>query len=434
MKRNPSDQLWKPCLLLVLGVSCSLGLIRAQLASNYAGKMDVTVSEKFNRPLVSLSSARPSPSASSGSQQLRFTESKEHKSQSTLASRSLGGLGLAISSRNRISLGHISKQSNSKPQQGTIGRSHSWPESSSRRQEPNVNMRVMSHPIDIHIIKHLQPDVSPLIVRKLRKILANGLDKNWTSDQPPRVLRQRGVSAVSANGGSTAAASATVKLVREAQALNMTFRDNSGSQFLLPEAQVQLFRTWLIEQATCEMEFVWEDLGPLFWPRWIRRGVCLNNQGRSCSWPPGMKCHPSGSRALQLLHWKCETAPIVQQPDGQVSRSPRQASYNRNRPTSESYQTWHNLRRPVSRAYSSRPASSATAIGRADWQQRRRPPRIRRRDEHLNGEVNAALKKERQKRRARRLIKKLSITSNGYHCHWQVQKFLISDRCTCSCT
>ena len=62
------------------------------------------------------------------------------------------------------------------------------------------------------------------------------------------------------------------------------------------------FREWLLDLAGCPVRFVWQDLGSLFWPRWIRNGVCPR---RGCSWPPGMQCVPAEGRPIRLLRWHC---------------------------------------------------------------------------------------------------------------------------------
>ncbi|KAK3931818.1 Noggin-2, partial [Frankliniella fusca] len=104
-----------------------------------------------------------------------------------------------------------------------------------------------------------------------------------------------------------------------------------------------LVKAWLVRRATCPVRFVWADLGPYFWPRWLRRGECGVEPGadhrqdervgggggvsgvlredeldededearanatsaQSCSWPPGMKCVPGLTRTLHILRWHC---------------------------------------------------------------------------------------------------------------------------------
>ncbi|XP_075225570.1 noggin-like isoform X2 [Lycorma delicatula] len=73
----------------------------------------------------------------------------------------------------------------------------------------------------------------------------------------------------------------------------------------LPSEYRELVKTWLIRRATCPIRFVWDNLGPYFWPKWIRRGECIRGNSSSCSWPPGMTCVPGGARNLHVLRWHC---------------------------------------------------------------------------------------------------------------------------------
>ncbi|KAH9519746.1 hypothetical protein Btru_070806 [Bulinus truncatus] len=75
-------------------------------------------------------------------------------------------------------------------------------------------------------------------------------------------------------------------------------------------------RTWLAQQTTCPVYYQWEDVTPLYWPPWVRRGMCSvkpsSHQATrglktsSCSWPPGMHCVPGPSKKLRILRWTCK--------------------------------------------------------------------------------------------------------------------------------
>ncbi|GFO39179.1 noggin-like [Plakobranchus ocellatus] len=83
-------------------------------------------------------------------------------------------------------------------------------------------------------------------------------------------------------------------------------------------------RRWMIEKATCPVHYIWEDLGLLFWPRYIRRGFCsfdslsasLKTRIKSssplptdghCSWPSGMFCRDGEEKRLTILVWTCRS-------------------------------------------------------------------------------------------------------------------------------
>ncbi|KAA0194949.1 putative bone morphogenetic protein antagonist noggin [Fasciolopsis buskii] len=376
----------------------------------------------------------------------------------------VGGLGLASTVHNRISLGSLTKMESKasislRPSETstkvtdlgwiepTVGISGTPTAKQSGRYE-DVSVRVMGQSIDPRVINDLTPDVSPFKARKLRKILAGSLDREWTSETAPRVLRQRGVAGASglAPDGIMTSSPVDAKLVNEAYNLNFTLRHDSGESFIFSEQQAKLFRSWLIEKATCEMEFIWEDLGSLFWPRWIRRGVCLNKPSQSCSWPPGMKCQPSGSRALRLLHWKCEDAAQIQ--------SRKRAAEQRNR-RRNAINTFHSrfqdmqpagndfvlpsvengaLSRLSLRDTHNMIPVSGLPMMRVQLRAPRWPTETAQTPVDKREPADEFTREERRKRRARRLIKRLSVTANGYHCYWQVQKYLISDRCSCLCS
>uniref|UniRef100_A0A3Q1EUI5 Noggin-2-like n=1 Tax=Acanthochromis polyacanthus TaxID=80966 RepID=A0A3Q1EUI5_9TELE len=113
---------------------------------------------------------------------------------------------------------------------------------------------------------------------RLLRLLGSSFDPFWMSiDQPSeasegsRPLRQ--------------------KLQKEAAELDL------GS---LPSDVVSSVRSWLVRSATCELHYRWVDLGPAFWPRWLRQTDCERADGeRSCSFPSGMKCVSDGSKEME---------------------------------------------------------------------------------------------------------------------------------------
>ena len=93
------------------------------------------------------------------------------------------------------------------------------------------------------------------------------------------------------------------ELVRDLRRLRFAYRDERGVERRLAAAFVVELERWLLEQARCEVLYTWEDMGELFWPRWVRHGRC--DSLAVCSWPPGMYCAPAPSDTLRLLHWQC---------------------------------------------------------------------------------------------------------------------------------
>lgn len=106
--------------------------------------------------------------------------------------------------------------------------------------------------------------------------------------------------------------------------VDFSLRDDvtGASQPLKPSVRKYLEK-WLFQRASCQLHPAWTDLGALFWPRWVRRGSCGDDDaelpfhrrrhGRrrpapSCSWPPGMQCVPEASQTIRLLRWHCSTS------------------------------------------------------------------------------------------------------------------------------
>ena len=68
---------------------------------------------------------------------------------------------------------------------------------------------------------------------------------------------------------------ATVRMLREMAGKEMHLPDD-----LVPPEYRAAVTSWLVRRATCPIRYVWDDLGPYFWPRWVRRGECLQETGQ----------------------------------------------------------------------------------------------------------------------------------------------------------
>lgn len=74
----------------------------------------------------------------------------------------------------------------------------------------------------------------------------------------------------------------------------------------LPSHVASSVRDWLVRSATCELSYQWVDLGPAFWPRWLRHTDCERSDGvRSCSFPSGMECVRAQTADIKILAWHC---------------------------------------------------------------------------------------------------------------------------------
>ncbi|XP_018520127.1 noggin-2-like [Lates calcarifer] len=84
-------------------------------------------------------------------------------------------------------------------------------------------------------------------------------------------------------------------------------REAAGLDFSsLPLDVASSLQFWLVRSAMCELHFKWTDLGPAFWPRWLRQTDCQrSNGGRSCSFPSGMECVRAQTTNIKILAWHC---------------------------------------------------------------------------------------------------------------------------------
>ena len=133
--------------------------------------------------------------------------------------------------------------------------------------------------------------------RLLRKLGSDYNDK-WSSIDPPKETSDDIVLSQNAQ-------KIDLKLTHFFGTLNLTFFDSQNNVVNMSGETRELFRLWLLRHGSCPVTYTWQDLGVLFWPRWIRRGHCDETQGLSCSWPPGMSCVPAESTMVKILRWNC---------------------------------------------------------------------------------------------------------------------------------
>nr|XP_046260196.1 noggin-2-like [Scatophagus argus] len=94
-----------------------------------------------------------------------------------------------------------------------------------------------------------------------------------------------------------AAANQRQKLEKEAADLDLS---------ALPSHVASSVRHWLVRSATCGLSYQWVDLGPAFWPRWLRQTDCERSDGaQSCSFPGGMECVRAQTTHIKILAWHC---------------------------------------------------------------------------------------------------------------------------------
>ncbi|XP_069089266.1 noggin-like [Pleurodeles waltl] len=152
---------------------------------------------------------------------------------------------------------------------------------------------------------HYSPKPRHLRAARLLRLLGPSFDPFWMSVEDPRNGSTSGLGTPSRDLADGAARYRR-KLLREAEAL-------AGPALPPGEASANLtraFRAWLVEQASCRLTSTWVDLGPVFWPRWVRHTDCDEKAPSSCSWPPGMACRRAQLTHIKLLAWHCWATPV----------------------------------------------------------------------------------------------------------------------------
>ncbi|XP_033910575.3 noggin-2-like [Acipenser ruthenus] len=141
--------------------------------------------------------------------------------------------------------------------------------------------------------KHLKP-------ARLLRVLGASFDPFWMSVEKPFASEPHETNGSFSNSSPElveGAARYQRKLEKEAQEVDL---DWFGS------AEKDRFRAWLVQMASCRLTHRWVDLGPVFWPRWIRHTDCEEDSaGPSCSFPAGMTCKRAQVTQIKILAWHC---------------------------------------------------------------------------------------------------------------------------------
>ena len=152
--------------------------------------------------------------------------------------------------------------------------------------------RVMPLPLLEDPGDYTRPQNRDLNEVKLRRRLGNSFEEHWMSIREPTTDTVNEVVDQRQNRHNT-------WLRRQLNSLNLS-RD--ASMLNLSTQEVRSLESWLMWKAGCAVIYKWADIGPLFWPRWVKQGTCLN---KPCSWPEGMTCVQGDSTNIRLLRWHC---------------------------------------------------------------------------------------------------------------------------------
>ncbi|XP_022595731.1 noggin-1-like [Seriola dumerili] len=175
---------------------------------------------------------------------------------------------------------------------------------------------LLTHTEDYHYLpkpRHRRPS-------HLLRLLGSSFDPFWMSvEQPPEASGGHRDARSLLHGDTlpiklpTSKEKSTLSFsseLREAAANHhLTLeKEAAGLDFgSLPSDVASAVRSWLVSSATCELYYQWMDLGPAFWPRWLRQTDCeRGNRVQRCSFPSGMECVRAQTTHINILAWHCQ--------------------------------------------------------------------------------------------------------------------------------
>lgn len=148
---------------------------------------------------------------------------------------------------------------------------------------------------------HYLPKPTQRQASRLLRLLGSSFDLFWMSiEKPSEVFGSHSDGHVPLHGEERLEKAAVLnqkKLEKEAEALDLGF---------FPPQVASSVRAWLVHSSTCRLRHRWVDLGPAFWPRWLRQTDCESlDRRRSCSFPGGMECVRAKTTHIKILAWHC---------------------------------------------------------------------------------------------------------------------------------
>ncbi|XP_075040196.1 noggin-like [Mixophyes fleayi] len=152
---------------------------------------------------------------------------------------------------------------------------------------------------------HYSPKPKHLRVPRLLRLLGSSFDPFWMSVEKPVDNDTTSQGSPFSKDLFDGASRYRKKLSQEAQHIDFDSLklpadlSSNDSHILLNE-----LRQWLVQRASCKLISTWVDLGPVFWPRWVRHTNC-DESNNACSWPPGMSCRQAQLTQIKLLAWHC---------------------------------------------------------------------------------------------------------------------------------
>ncbi|XP_075688422.1 noggin-2-like [Rhinoderma darwinii] len=152
---------------------------------------------------------------------------------------------------------------------------------------------------------HYSPKPKHLKIPRLLRILGSSFDPFWMSMEKP--VENDTTSQLSAISQDLFDGDSRYRKKFTQEAQNIDFSSlKLPAELLTNSSHVMLneLRRWLVQRASCKLTSTWVDLGPTFWPRWVKHTNC-DESNTACSWPPGMECRQAQLTQIKLLAWHC---------------------------------------------------------------------------------------------------------------------------------
>lgn len=145
------------------------------------------------------------------------------------------------------------------------------------------------------VLMQYVPQGKQLKEKRLRRRLGNDFDKFWMSvDEPAE--ESEDISVIGPNY-------VRLQILQDIENFTKSYKFQIENTTDIVDETVSFFRK-MMSYGSCKVNYKWEDLSILFWPRWVKQGSC--NTEVSCSFPSGMYCSAAKSKVIKLLKWTCK--------------------------------------------------------------------------------------------------------------------------------
>ncbi|CAL1545467.1 unnamed protein product [Lymnaea stagnalis] len=154
--------------------------------------------------------------------------------------------------------------------------------------------------LPINLRENIDPggkDVTKTDAKQLQKQLGRSFERDYMSITDPSLSSsQPAIQFI--NGRPKGQRPSFLKLLRGAR-----LQDGTKIKLRIDERSRKKVQNYIWALTLCPVVHTWRNLGPQYWPRWIKEARCSTKV--SCSIPKGMTCAPSAKTFKTILRWHC---------------------------------------------------------------------------------------------------------------------------------